>query len=241
MAQPATATAANLDHIVGKKLRNQLGAQLNEKASLGVTSKFAKAQLEKMGWKEGEGLGKDRQGITTHIKVVKRADGVGLGSSSLDYATQQIVGGNEWWKNSVGDTLAKLGKKKKGKDGKDKKKKKRVYTDEELFEATGGARFGMRAQTQQHGKWQRAESRISEEDEKDANQRLEWDGMKAPVVLLKEEDSSKKRKRSEKKDSSDKSSEKSTREEAPEEKAERKKRKKEAKKEAKKAKKQSKE
>lgn len=209
---------ASLLHLTGSKYRAKMGSQLVESASAGVTSKFARAQLEKMGWKQGEGLGKRNQGIKTHIKVVKRADGIGLGESSLDYATQQtVLGGGEWWKHSVGDTLAKLSSKKKNKkkrkskkepetsskddideddddddDDEKPKKKKRVYTDEELFEATGGARFGMRAQTQQHGKWKRAEKGISETDELDAKSRVEWDGMNAPVVVLKMNEKKKK-------------------------------------------------
>lgn len=194
-----TESAASLLHLAGSKLRSQLGGQLNESASQGVTSKFARAQLEKLGWKEGEGLGKRRQGMATHIKVKKRADGVGLGESNLDLAVQQSIG-NEWWKNSVGDTLARLGSKKSKKksskkEKKEKKKTKRIYTDEELFEATGGARFGMRAQTQQHGKWKRAEAGISEQEVEEAKNKVEWDGKVAPMVILSE----KKKKKSSKK------------------------------------------
>lgn len=187
-----TKSVCSLLHLAGSKLRNRLGGQLNESAASlgGGASAFAKAQLEKLGWKEGEGLGKRRQGMSSHIRVVKRAEGLGLGESTLDPAVQQAVHTVDWWKHSVGDTLAKLAAskktKKKSKKSKDKKEKKRVYTDEELFEATGGARFGMRAQTQQHGKWKRAESNISEQDEADAKGKLEWDGMSAPVVVLKE-------------------------------------------------------
>ncbi len=182
-------------NLAGSKLRNRLGSQLNESSGSGVPA-FAKAQLEKLGWKEGEGLGKRRQGMASHIKVVKRADGLGLGESTLDPAIHQSLAANDWWKNSVGDTLAKLAaaksktKKKKDKKNNNKEKEKetktKVYTDEELFEATGGARFGMRAQTQQHAKWKRAESNISADDEEDAKQKVEWDGMSAPKVVLKE-------------------------------------------------------
>lgn len=196
-----TEAPTSLLHLAGSKLRNQLGGQLNESASEGVTSKFARAQLEKLGWKEGEGLGKRRQGMATHIKVKKRVDGVGLGESNIDPAIQQSIG-NEWWKSSVGDTLARLGnkksnKKKKGnkKELKENKKSKRIYTDDELFEATGGARFGMRAQTQQRGKWKRAEADISEKEVEEAKRNVEWDGRSAPIVVLKEKESSKKSKK----------------------------------------------
>jgi Pin2-interacting protein X1 len=171
--------------LAGSKLRSRLSSSLNESASAGVTSKFARRQLEKLGWKEGEGLGKNRDGISTHIRVHKRADEQGgLGKSTVD---ENLKIGNEWWKDSVGDTLARLsaGKKKKGKkDDKSKKRKKR-FTDEELFEATGGSRFGMRAQAPQKGKWKRTETIAAEEEQK-AKESVEWDGMTAPQVILSE-------------------------------------------------------
>lgn len=66
-----------------------------------------------------------------------------------------------------------------------------MYTDEELFIATGGARFGMRSQRRAEGKWQRTEK--SEElknwELKTKNQ-FEWDGLgKASIVLSKKETS----------------------------------------------------
>merc|ERR1719330_2243567 len=97
----------------------------------------------------------------------------------------------------MGDTLAKLAgnsnnkeskKKKKrkleddGKRKKDRKEKKRkkeikqFYTDEELFVATGGARFGMRARRKQEGKWARAESAVCANEEAKAKAAMEWDG-----------------------------------------------------------------
>mmetsp|Transcript_73263 Transcript_73263/g.212193 ORF Transcript_73263/g.212193 Transcript_73263/m.212193 type:complete len:241 (+) Transcript_73263:100-822(+) len=200
-------------HLAGSKLKRQLGGQLNENAGSAMP-KFAKAQLEKLGWKEGEGLGKRRQGMNSHIKVVKRAEGLGLGQSTVDPAIEQSLQANDWWKNSVGSTLAKLAQKSKKKKKSKKESSSKVYTDEELFKATGGARFGMRAQTQQHAKWKRAESNISEQDEMEAQKKVEWDGKAAPKVLLSE--SSKKTKSKE--------------DETEEERAERKRQKKEKKK-----------
>ena len=130
------------------------------------TSEFAKKQLEKMGWSEGTGLGKKRDGMTTHIRVKKRKDNVGLGGSDKP-DVQAVLGDSEWWKDSLGSTLARLGNKKKDKK-KDKKKSKKdqknnaaskKFTDEELFAATGGARFGMRAGiTNNLHKWTRTEN-----------------------------------------------------------------------------------
>jgi len=172
--------------LAGSKLRSRLASQVNEAASEGVTSKFARRHLEKLGWTEGTGLGKRRSGITTHIKVEKRADEKGgLGKSTVD---ENLKIGSEWWKSSTGDVLAKLSSKKKKKSKKKDKKgkeKKKIFTDQELFQATGGARFGMRQGARQEGKWSRTEkSKTLRDQEEVAKQQVEWDGKSAPKVLL---------------------------------------------------------
>jgi hypothetical protein len=191
---------------MGSKHKSKLGANLNESVASGV-NQFARAQLEKLGWKEGDGLGKERKGMATHIRVTKRIDeqgGLGATSSNID----PVVTTDQWWKSSVGNTLAKLAATKKSKKDKKKKDKKRthkddtsstnskrIYTDEELFQATGGVRFGMRAQTQQKSKWKRAES-----NDTDTSDKIEWDGLSEPKIILKETittTSSKKRKQEE--------------------------------------------
>jgi Pin2-interacting protein X1 len=162
--------------VAGSKLRAKLGASLNEHVSA-PTSDFAQQQLLKMGWSEGDGLGKRRQGMNSHITVKRRVENVGVGHSSLPTHSQQ------WWKDSMGDTLAKLGGK--------KKTKKRDFTDEDLFEATGGARFGMRAQRKAKAKWARTESQ-TEEEEREAQSRCEWNGRGAAEVKLSQMDKEKK-------------------------------------------------
>jgi len=185
--------------ICGSKLRGKLGGMLNESASE-PTSSFAKKQLEKMGWKEGEGLGKEQKGIKSHIRVKQRAENEGLGQEKVKIAEAS----NQWWSASLNDTLLKLQlknqqakekkeKKSKSKSKKRKKEKKkseivmRQYTDDELFEATGGARFGMRAQRRAEGKWSRTESGDDlRKLELIAKSSIEWEGRgKAKVVLSK--------------------------------------------------------
>ncbi|KAJ2384544.1 hypothetical protein GGI05_004973, partial [Coemansia sp. RSA 2603] len=53
---------------------------------------FAEQQLAKYGWKHGEGLGKDRSGITRAITVSKRTDNRGIGSDSNQW-------NSNWWDN----------------------------------------------------------------------------------------------------------------------------------------------
>ena len=188
-------------NIAGKKLQSKLGGVLNESASchtpalLSSEKSFAKRQLEKMGWREGTGLGKRRDGIRDHIKIKQRADEVGLGREK---ETAKDVG-NQWWKDSVGGTLAKLQarKSKDGKKGAKKSKKKskksgtrdggpaaaRTYTDEELYRATGGARFGTKGGRRVEGKVKRTESG-NESSERAARDQMEWNGRGEASVIL---------------------------------------------------------
>jgi Pin2-interacting protein X1 len=197
--------------LCGSKLRSKLASTLNEaSAEPRSTTSFAAKQMEKMGWKEGTGLGKKRDGITTHIKVQKREESSGLGIEKERTRKMGVEG--MWWASNVGNTLFKLQKsKKKKKDSKkDKKKKKKkskksspdkpkIYTDEDLFKATGGARFGMRAQSRAEGKWKRTESSSElKEWEDQLKDKIEWNGLGKAKILLKQNDegASRKRKRS---------------------------------------------
>jgi hypothetical protein len=143
------------DHLipVGAKLRRQRGTMMRESASAPV-SHFARAQLERMGWTEGTGLGKRQNGITTHIKVQQRIEASGLGAEKVALVQQQKEAAEgAWWMEAVGQTLAKLGG-----GGTDPAQRRRHVTDEELFIATGGARFGMRAgKTRNLDKWKRVD------------------------------------------------------------------------------------
>ena len=209
--------------LCGKKLKAKLGGILNESATshspalLSSQQSFAKRQLEKMGWTEGTGLGKRRNGMTEHVKIKQREDEMGLGREKE--IAKEIS--NVWWKDSLGGTLARLQQKKKSSSGsssKEKKKRKKdrkksstksskssgessttiaikTYTDEELFEATGGARFGMRAQRRAEGKWKRTESGSEHTElEKKARESMEWNGRGNAQVVAVEGKTSKKRK-----------------------------------------------
>jgi Pin2-interacting protein X1 len=135
----------NIYSLYGSKLKKKLGAQLNETASQGP-NEFARSQLIKQGWTPGTGLGKRRDGRTSHIAVKQREEGAGIGTEKKVPSQQQQQQQQEWWQDSFSDTLAKLGG------------TKRSFTDEELFQATGGKRFSMRAApTQNLHKWRRTE------------------------------------------------------------------------------------
>ena len=146
--------------LVTKKTAATLGLSIHD----GVGSKvsiFARRQMEKMGWEEGKGLGKNETGISKHIKAVKRDDSSGLGLESVEAA---VVNEN-WWHDAFSKQLKTFQTTKRNSKSKKEKSKKKDTSDDaekppsyaDLFAATGGARLGMRARANQKGKILRTE------------------------------------------------------------------------------------
>ncbi len=205
--------------LCGSKLRAKLASTLNEASAEKISStSFAAKQMAKMGWTEGTGLGKKRDGIVSHIKVNKREENIGLGVEKE--RTRQMGVEGMWWSSSVADTLMKLQQKsksvdsdkdksKKKKDKKEKKSKKssskkdkavdgkscKIYTEDELFEATGGARFGTKGGKRAIGKWKRSESSKELKDWEDqVKDRAEWNGLGKATIILSDSNSNKDKK-----------------------------------------------
>ncbi len=65
---------------------------------------FGKKQLEKFGWKSGDGLGKERDGSKDFVKVTKRSENEGLGATKNNKMT------NYWWENMYNNLLQKPSK-----------------------------------------------------------------------------------------------------------------------------------
>lgn len=88
------------------------------------------ALLKKMGWSEGTGLGKRRQGSAVALRAVKRADSLGIGAST----DMQGTSGWEATNNSFVSVLEGLKQHHGGDcsssetDGKKKKKKRKTQT-----------------------------------------------------------------------------------------------------------------
>ncbi|KAJ1663321.1 hypothetical protein IW140_005097 [Coemansia sp. RSA 1813] len=55
-----------------------------------ATSSFAEQQLAKYGWKKGQGLGKNREGVKRAVTVSRRTDNRGIGSDSNQW-------NSNWW------------------------------------------------------------------------------------------------------------------------------------------------
>ncbi len=124
---------------------------------LSTPTGFAHRMLSKMGWKEGDGLGKSKQGVKSFVKVTKREDGMGLGM-------EKDVKKNEWHFGVFEEAILSV----QHLDTRKKKRKRReqqvvtkVKEDhmlyQEMFSKTGGARLGMRARATQKGKLERTE------------------------------------------------------------------------------------
>ena len=122
--------------VLGKRQIERLSQRTNEKVSAPV-SDFARRQLEKFGWKEGQGLGKEGRGMTNHVAVEKKLDNHGIGADAV-VADEEMKQGS-WWHDAYAQKLANIEvqsdsdddestkrrrKKKKKKEKKEKKKSK---------------------------------------------------------------------------------------------------------------------
>ena len=63
-------------------------------------SDFGAKILEKFGWKEGEGLGKEKNGITEAIQIKRREENMGLGKTK-----KEQVWNDKWWEQSYDNIL----------------------------------------------------------------------------------------------------------------------------------------
>lgn len=75
--------------------------------------------MAKMGWAEGQGLGKDMQGRSSYVQVKKKDDNSGLGKEKA----QQNKVNDQWYFDAFDSAVANMGGKKRKKSDKKKKKK----------------------------------------------------------------------------------------------------------------------
>ena len=153
--------------IMGKKWMAELGERGNETA-VAPMSAFAMSQMEKMGWKNGKGLGKHETGISTYVRVAHKKDTVGIGGNKLVAEDT-----SQWWCTAFDSAAATFHNTAATKHNKKSKKKKKMKlinsdtftppTDAELFEATGGKLFGRRAYGSCVGKLKRDAAQIGGE------------------------------------------------------------------------------
>lgn len=78
--------------LVSATTKKELGSKMNEAAATGPSA-WAMKMLQKQGWKEGSGLGKEGQGMSSHIRIAKKDDSLGVGAK----AAQQDNFMDQWW------------------------------------------------------------------------------------------------------------------------------------------------
>ena len=61
--------------------------------------------MVQMGWKEGNGLGKDQNGQKDCVQVKRREDNVGLGRKTLGGPTNWK---DDWWNETYNNSIKKL-------------------------------------------------------------------------------------------------------------------------------------
>lgn len=79
-------------------------------ASSGVSnirfeSEFAKNVMLKMGWKEGNGLGKHQHGEKDCVQIKRREENLGLGKKTLGGPTNWK---DDWWNETYNNSIKKL-------------------------------------------------------------------------------------------------------------------------------------
>jgi hypothetical protein len=179
-----------------KKEARRLIATQNESAAAGP-SEWARKLLEKQGWREGGGLGRDGSGVTQHVRVARREGTAALGfkagltpvgGGGLAGAAgaagaaplYDVARGADAFASAAGVRIGGAANDdgssdsdSDSSDGGARARKKRRRAAEgaagaaaapqsgefwsQLYEATGGARLGMRARAEQKGKLERAE------------------------------------------------------------------------------------
>ncbi|CAN0481025.1 unnamed protein product, partial [Ectocarpus sp. 8 AP-2014] len=81
--------------LLGKRELKRLSSVANDGAGAGYSG-FAKGMMAKMGWAEGQGLGKEEQGRSTYVQVKKKDDNSGLGKEKA----QQNKVNDQWYFNA---------------------------------------------------------------------------------------------------------------------------------------------
>ncbi|OII77417.1 G-patch domain-containing protein [Cryptosporidium andersoni] len=69
------------------------------------TSGIGLSLLQKMGWTEGRGLGKDEVGIVECIQIKKKHDNLGIGAKDIK---SDVSDWSEWWKETYNSVAQKL-------------------------------------------------------------------------------------------------------------------------------------
>ena len=135
------------------------------------TSAFGQKMLLKMGWKKGNGLGKNQQGTNTNLRAVRRQESLGIGATT---DTQGDEGFSETSKNFHG-VLAQLqaahgdssSSSKSSKDKKKKKKSEKKSSKKELNRKDSGLTLSSKRVTAGHARKMREAKDLNSKSKED--------------------------------------------------------------------------
>ena len=105
-----------------KLSKDEIGANMDKddtrNSRWSMQDTYGKKLMRNMGWNDGEGLGKELNGITTNLRSVRRADELGIGAT-VDHQSKgwcETVGGFNAVLDSLNDKYSITGKKKRKRD-----------------------------------------------------------------------------------------------------------------------------
>ena len=154
--------------LLSRKTKHAMGGAVYEGTTVAPAEdedNFGRRMLEKLGWKQGEGLGKNKDGMSEHIRVKQRTAGLGLGATkngpseyapppSMPPPTTATRGSDDESSDESEDEAEAAVKRRIAASGSGVVP---GLSDDALFKLCGGARLGMRARASQDGKLRRME------------------------------------------------------------------------------------
>eukprot|EP01039_Chlorochromonas_danica_P008443 gene8443-9309_t len=161
--------------VLDKKTVHRLGTTLNHGAA-SKPSDYAMKLMNKMGWKEGQGLGRNSDGISSHVKIDKREDnlGLGLGKESKDAPSASALSEN-WWHTDFSSKLKKFSSAiKVDKDKKKSKKRDRDSRQEEEEEGSDSERRAKKKKSKKEKKAKREKEAKEVEEESPEEAALDY-------------------------------------------------------------------
>jgi Pin2-interacting protein X1 len=89
---------------MSSKYRDRL-LQSSGVSNIRFESEYSKKLMTQMGWKEGNGLGKNQHGEYDCVQVKRREENAGLGKKALGGPTNWK---DEWWNEAYNNSIKKL-------------------------------------------------------------------------------------------------------------------------------------
>ena len=88
-------------------------------------SAFGQRMLMKMGWSEGKGLGKNKQGTSSHLRAIRREEGLGIGAKTDTFGDDGFSKTSQNFHGVLAQLHAEHGNAESNKSKKKSKKKKK--------------------------------------------------------------------------------------------------------------------